>query len=332
MRMLLAPLFALALLAAAPARAAVTVTCPTPLAEMKSRPEAPSCSEGSRSRGTLQFGARIPYAGCGFRRIFPHRLEDYGTDELVGAIARVAAVLQRGRFRHTLPGGVQPPLGVGNLAPPEGLERDPDPFLGKRFSMSHASGRSVDLAFFILDRRGRSVRPHETAIGYRISGWNQSGWRRIYQLPHEGPPFGCQRGKSAGGITEWKCFVPAGIYRLDDERNWALVRAFLLDPVVGVIDPRTRRVRPAHRGVRRMLVANGIQARILAQARREGEPERLVELARAVMRQPSNAPPHDDHLHVDLNCEHADIATCGCRNEGVPPRPYVGQVIRVKPR
>jgi len=315
-------------LAPAPVLADPHPICPAPLASMKRADSLASCSAGSRSRGRLLRGAHLPDTGCGFRRIFPNRDLAYGTDALVTALARAADEIRRGAFSHRMFDGLNPPLGVGNLTGSPGHAREEDPYLGKRFSLSHTSGRAADFAYFILDRAGRAVIAHETAIGYRADGWNVSGWRRLYLDARRGaPPGACNRGLTFQGVTEWKCFVPGGTYRLDDERNWALVRALLTDPLIGVIDPRTKRVRPKDRGIRRILVSNGIRERLLNEARRKGEPERFVVLAAAILRQPGNAPPHDDHLHVDLNCAYEDIRRCGCRNEGVPERPFVGEIL-----
>lgn len=320
-----------AILLAGPARASADARCRAQEEPLKLGDPRPSCSAGTRSQGTLRHGARIPDIGCGYRRIFPQRPQAFGSDEMVRGILRVARELDREDFTHNLPGGVHPSMGVGNLGPPAGHEMEEDPYLGKRFSVSHASGRAADLAFFITDRSGHSVSPNETAIGYRMDGLNTSGWRRIYMRGSAEPslPERCRRGKTFGGITEWKCFVPGGAYRLDDERNWALVRALLLDPEIGVIDPSIGRVRRRDRGIRRILVSSGIRERLLREAIREGEPERFVTLVGAIMTQPSNAPPHDDHLHIDLNCDWSDIRKCGCRNAGIPPRPFVGEVLRV---
>jgi murein endopeptidase len=317
--------------AASPARASVDARCHAQEEPLKLGDPRPSCSAGTRSTGTLLHGARLPDTGCGYRRIFPHRSQAFGSDELVRGILRAAREMDQQDFTHNLPGGVHPSMGVGNLGPPRGHEMEEDPYLGKRFSMSHASGRAADIAFFIVDRSGHSVSPNETAIGYGMDGLNTSGWRRIYMRGNAAPtlPERCREGKRYDGITEWKCFVPAGAYRLDDERNWALVRALLLDPEIGVIDPRTDRVRPRDRGIRRILISNGIRERLIREARREREPGRFVALAGAVMTQPGNAPPHDDHMHVDLNCDMRDIRGCGCRNAGIPPRPFVGEVLRV---
>ncbi len=323
----LALLGALVLLPAArPAGAASPAGCPPPLAALKSLDPEVSCSAGSRSEGRLLHGARIPERGCGFRRLFPHRREAYGTDELVAAVLRAAAQLAQRDLAGETPDSPWPALGVGNLTAPAAGRLEVDPFLGRAFSRAHASGRAVDLAFFVRDRSGRPVASEETGIAYRRDGWNEAGYRRVYRPEAEGRIGpGCGAGRTSGGLREWKCFVPAETRRFDDGRNWALVRAFLLDPEIGVIDPATGRVRPKDRGIRRILISSGLRERLLTEASRRREPAAFIEVAAAVMTQPSNAPAHDDHLHIDLNCEPEDIERCGCRNTGVPPRPRVGQ-------
>ncbi|MFQ5458555.1 MAG: hypothetical protein ACE5FC_08925 [Myxococcota bacterium] len=318
--------------AAAPAGAGA---CPTPLSVLKAGEPRPSCSRGTRAHGRLLHGASLPDAGCGFRRIFAHRDERYGTDEIISALSRAGARLAGGAFKSTLPGGGNPLLGVGNISPPPRLRMEKDPFVGKRFSVSHTSGRAADLAYFILDRRGRPAQSFETGIGYRGSGLNASGYRR-YFLPAGStngprPQRGCQMAAAFFGLNKWKCFIAEGSYRFDDERNWALVRALLLDPEIGVVDAQTGRVRPRDEGIRRMLISSPLRARLLAQARRTGTPSPLVDLAAAVLKQPGNASPHDDHLHVDLNCAPGDIEQCGCVNSGIPPRPHVGERIPLHP-
>jgi hypothetical protein len=305
--------------------------CPPPLAVLKAHDPKASCAAGSRSEGRLIHGARLPDAGCGFRRLFPHRQEAYGTDELVAAVVRTAARLARRRFGRETPPGPRPPLGVGNLSTPKERRFEKDPYLGRRFSRSHASGRAVDLAFFVLDRSDRPVPSEETGIGYRRDGWNTAGIQRRYRPAaegHSGPPGPrCKAGPVSRGLLEWRCFVPARTTRFDDARNWALVRALLLDPEIGVIDPATSRVRPGDQGIRRILVSSGLRDRLLAEAFRRGDPDPFIEVAAAVMTQPSNAPPHDDHLHIDVNCARDDIEGCGCRNAGVPPRPHAGRIV-----
>jgi len=125
-------------------------------------------------------------------------------------------------------------------------------------------------------------------------------------------------------VSQWKCFVAPRAYRFDDERNWALVKALLLDPDIGVVDPATGRVRPKDQGIRRILISRPLKDRLLVQARRDRVSRDLVDVAEAVMKQPSNAAAHDDHLHIDLNCAPGDVSRCGCLNTGMPPRPRVG--------
>lgn len=319
------------ILAAGPAAGEGDNACPTPLAALKVSDRRPSCSAGTRAGGRLLHGASLPDKGCGFRRIFAHRDERYGSDEIVSAITRVSARLAGSRFGNTLPGGANPPLGVANLSPPDHLRMEKDPFRGKRFSLSHSSGRAADFAFFILDRKGNPRASFETGIGYRRDGLNASGYRRYFlsATNYNGPrrQWGCQVTASFFGISRWKCFIPEGSYRFDDARNWALVRALLLDREIGVIDAGTGRVRAKDEGIRRILISNPLRDRLLAEARRIGEPSHFIDVAAAVLKQPGNAASHDDHLHFDLNCAPGDITTCGCKNTGVPERPHVGRRI-----
>lgn len=316
------------LIVASSAQAGTRKSCETEFHRFKALDPKPSCSAGTRSGGRLLHGARLPDSGCGFQMLFPHREHYYGTDELVRAIARVSQQLSDETFSARLPNGDAPPLGIGNLSGPHDDRFEKDPFIGKRFSVSHVSGRSADLAYFILDNEGQAHTSFETGIGYGRDGRNFGGFRRFYRRGMGGAILSenarCRMGLTFLGLSEWKCFVPPETYRLDDRRNWALVRELLLDPEIGVIDSSTGRVRMKDQGIRRLLLSDKLRDRLLVEAFRSGDPKPLIDVAAAVMTQPSNAPPHDDHLHVDLNCSDQDIIDCGCVNTGIPPRPHVG--------
>jgi penicillin-insensitive murein endopeptidase len=71
----------------------------------------------------------------------------------------------------------------------------------------------------------------------------------------------------------------------DTERNWALVRALLEDPL-------------AH--VTRIFVANRLKRLLLAFAREHDEDEALIAQAEGVLGQPGDSTPHDDHMHVRI--------------------------------
>lgn len=84
---------------------------------------------------------------------------------------------------------------------------------------------------------------------------------------------------------------------LDVARQWRLVAALLEDPSIDV---------------RWMFVSEPIRAALLAEGERvKADPATLVR-ARRVLHQPSDAPPHDDHLHLRIACS-PDEAAAGCR-------------------
>jgi penicillin-insensitive murein DD-endopeptidase len=75
----------------------------------------------------------------------------------------------------------------------------------------------------------------------------------------------------------------AGRRYFDTGRNWLLVRALLED-------------RSAQ--VERVFIAEPLKERLIDWATSHGEPAWLVERATAVLGQPSDSMPHDDHMHV----------------------------------
>lgn len=83
--------------------------------------------------------------------------------------------------------------------------------------------------------------------------------------------------------------------RFDDARNWELVSKLVADG-----DAR----------VQRIFVANTIQARLLAEARRRAAPEILIERAKHVMVEPTHGHPHRNHFHVRIYCAPADQRIC----------------------
>lgn len=86
----------------------------------------------------------------------------------------------------------------------------------------------------------------------------------------------------------------------DTERNWALLRALLEDPAVEV---------------QHVFVYEAIEHLLLQHAVEQGEPDELVQRAAAVMQQPTEALPHDDHFHVRIYCPVSDRAF-GCKDRG----------------
>lgn len=115
-----------------------------------------SISCGAANRGALHGGVPLPYAGIGY--VVPEpwlsRGHHYGTEELVGLIARAAATVDR-----VLPGGI---LGVADLSGPGG-----GVLRGHR---SHQSGRDVDLIYYSIDPAGNPFPPDQYMAYYTRSG------------------------------------------------------------------------------------------------------------------------------------------------------------------
>jgi len=86
----------------------------------------------------------------------------------------------------------------------------------------------------------------------------------------------------------------------DDARNWAIVRALLSDPMVEV---------------QWIFLHESLVRRLLTYAEEQGEEPELVAHAAEVLAPPSRGLPHDDHMHVRVLCDPADIPY-GCVDIG----------------
>jgi penicillin-insensitive murein endopeptidase len=78
-----------------------------------------------------------------------------------------------------------------------------------------------------------------------------------------------------------------GALRFDVERNWQLVAALLADPSIDI---------------EWLFVAPAIAQALFAEAERQGAAAGLLDRAKALLHQPSDAPPHNDHLHLRIRC------------------------------
>lgn len=90
-------------------------------------------------------------------------------------------------------------------------------------------------------------------------------------------------------------------YRFDTARNWALVKAMLTDRDVEV---------------QWIFCSHGLKVLLLEEALAQGEDLELVRRAAWILHRPSNAPPHDNHLHVRIFCS-AEERSFGCL-DGAP--------------
>ena len=85
-------------------------------------------------------------------------------------------------------------------------------------------------------------------------------------------------------------------YQFDTRRNWALVRAMLTDPEIEV---------------QWIFCSHGLKVLLLEEALAQGEDIELVRRAAWILHRPTNARPHDDHLHVRIYCS-AEERSLGC--------------------
>lgn len=132
---------------------------------------------------------------------------------------------------------------------------------------SHQVGVDVDLLFFAVDARGRPV--------------------ALASMPHFG----------ADGTTRAADGLPLFF---DVERNWALVRAAIDNPVVPV---------------QYLFVYDPLRQLLLDHAIAIGESADLIEAASYVLQQPGDSANHDDHFHLRIYCPPSD-REIGCRDRG----------------
>jgi penicillin-insensitive murein endopeptidase len=144
---------------------------------------------------------------------------------------------------------------------------------------SHRNGRDADLIFYAVDDRGRPVRPTNSMPRYSAAD------RRAHApLPPE------------HGVV----FGPFSPRLFDVRRNWALVRALLEEPSIEV---------------QYLFIHERLKQLLLTFARDHGDSPDLIERAEALLRQPSDSAPHDDHLHLRIFCAPSDRAF-GCVDRG----------------
>jgi penicillin-insensitive murein endopeptidase len=144
---------------------------------------------------------------------------------------------------------------------------------------SHASGRDVDIFYFACD--ANEVPLH--------------GLPAMLHFGSDGRAIGWSAGKAGRPIKEQ---LPNA--RFDARRNWALVRAMLENPVSEV---------------QWIFIHRDLAGLLIAEAEREGTPPATMDRARALLHQPTDSQPHDDHMHVRVFCDSRDRAW-GCSDKG----------------
>jgi penicillin-insensitive murein endopeptidase len=144
---------------------------------------------------------------------------------------------------------------------------------------SHENGRDLDLIYYAVDERGKPVAPVDSMPRYPYFDG-----RAVTPLPQE------------HGIV----FGPFSPRWFDVKRNWALVRALLEEPSIEI---------------QYLFIHARLRERLLAYAAEQGEDPSLVERAEAILHQPGDSAPHDDHLHVRIFCADND-RPFGCSDRG----------------
>jgi penicillin-insensitive murein endopeptidase len=144
---------------------------------------------------------------------------------------------------------------------------------------SHRNGRDADLIYYAVDDRGRPVRPANSMPRYPSA----DDRARAPLPPEHGVVYG-----------------PFSPRRFDLPRNWALVRALLEEPRIEV---------------QYLFVHDRIRQALLAYAHAKGEDPLLIDRAEALLHQPGDSAPHDDHMHLRVFCARDD-RPYGCADRG----------------
>jgi penicillin-insensitive murein endopeptidase len=144
---------------------------------------------------------------------------------------------------------------------------------------SHESGRDVDIFYYAVDRDGNPLTNLPAMLSFADYGAVRA-W---------------SSGKSGRRIREP---LPDG--HLDVRRTWALVASLLSDPMMEV---------------QWIFMHKPLTELLLQEAEKENTDPALVARAREILHQPSDAPPHDDHMHVRVFCP-APSRVFGCVDKG----------------
>jgi penicillin-insensitive murein DD-endopeptidase len=144
---------------------------------------------------------------------------------------------------------------------------------------SHENGRDADLIYYAVDEHGRPVAPADSMPRY--PAWDG-------------------RARNPGPQDHGVVYGPFSPRWFDVRRNWALVRALLTEPRIEV---------------QYLFINLRLKERLLTYAAEQGEDPALLDRAEALLRQPGDSLPHDDHLHVRIYCAQDDRAF-GCTDRG----------------
>jgi penicillin-insensitive murein endopeptidase len=224
-----------------------------------------SVSVGSHGKGALLHGVAMPFEGAGYEvhpdwRARNHR---YSTCAVVSWLTGVFRDVNR-----ALPGST---AYLGDLSGRNGGDA--------AMHRSHASGRDIDIFYFASDANGAPVH----------------GLPGMLHFASDGHAVGWSSGKAGRPIK-----APLPDAHFDAQRNWALVRAMLENPVSEV---------------QWIFIHRDLAGLLVAQAEREGTTPATIERARALLHQPTDSQPHDDHMHVRVFCDPKD-RIFGCSDKG----------------
>jgi len=150
---------------------------------------------------------------------------------------------------------------------------------GSSMHRSHESGRDVDIFYYAVDRDGNPL----------------TNLPAMLRFADDGAVRAWSSGKPGRRIREP---LPDG--HLDVRRTWALVASLLSDQMMEV---------------QWIFMHKPLTELLLQEAGKENADPALVARAREILHQPSDAPPHDDHMHVRVFCPVAS-RVFGCVDKG----------------
>jgi penicillin-insensitive murein endopeptidase len=143
---------------------------------------------------------------------------------------------------------------------------------------SHESGRDVDIFYYVVDGEGNPLPPPA-----------------MIRFADDGAAVAWPSGKPGRRMRE---SLPDA--HLDLRRTWALVASLLSDPIMEV---------------QWIFIHQPITELLLQEAEREKADPALVARAREILHQPTDASPHDDHMHVRVFCP-VQSRMFGCVDKG----------------
>jgi penicillin-insensitive murein endopeptidase len=144
---------------------------------------------------------------------------------------------------------------------------------------SHASGRDIDIFYFASDAEGAPIH----------------GLPAMLHFASDGHAIRWSAGKAGHPIKD-----PVPNAHFDARRNWELVRAMLEDP---------------GSDVQWIFMHRDLASLLIAEAEQAGASAATLGRARALLHQPTDSQPHDDHMHVRVFCDPKDRAF-GCCDKG----------------